>query len=184
MTPQTLHRTTIDTPAGPLLLLVDDAGVVRASGFTDDVGEVAALLPADERPATLRSVDADDADAPTAPAVAAVRAYLDGELGALDDVAVAQRERPATAILRRHLREVPPGAPASYLGLARAAGLDRGSRAAGQACARNAVAPFVPCHRVLRSDGALGGYRWGLAVKRWLLAHEAEHAGARVPAAR
>ena len=43
---------------------------------------------------------------------------------------------------------------------------------ATSACARNAVALFVPCHRVLRTDGTLGGYRWGLDVKRWLLAHE------------
>ncbi len=184
MSPQTLHRITIDTPAGPLVLLVDDAGTVRASGFTDHVDEVVALLPTDERAAVLRPADADDPDAPTAVVVAAVRAYLDGRLDALDDVAVAQRERPATAMLRQRLREVPPGTPASYLELARAAGLARGSRAAGQACARNAVAPFVPCHRVLRSDGALGGYRWGLPVKRWLLEHEAAHAAARVPVAR
>jgi methylated-DNA-[protein]-cysteine S-methyltransferase len=46
-------------------------------------------------------------------------------------------------------------------------------RAAGSACARNLVAPFVPCHRVLRSGGTLGGYYYGLDAKRVLLAHEA-----------
>ena len=50
-------------------------------------------------------------------------------------------------------------------------------RAVGNACARNLVAPFVPCHRVLRTDGTLGGYYYGLDVKRALLAHESAAAG-------
>jgi len=45
-------------------------------------------------------------------------------------------------------------------------------RAAGQACATNRVAPFVPCHRILRTDGSLGGYAYGLPVKEALLVHE------------
>ena len=52
------------------------------------------------------------------------------------------------------------------------AGRPAAIRAAAQACARNAAALFVPCHRVLRTDGSLGGFRWGLDVKKWLLAHE------------
>ncbi|MEO2108903.1 MAG: MGMT family protein, partial [Actinomycetota bacterium] len=57
--------------------------------------------------------------------------------------------------------------------LAERAGSPRASRAAGQACARNMVAPFVPCHRVLPADGATGAYAWGADVKRWLLDAEA-----------
>jgi methylated-DNA-[protein]-cysteine S-methyltransferase len=60
----------------------------------------------------------------------------------------------------------------TYTGYARLAGRPAAVRAAAQACARNAVALFVPCHRVVRTDGTLGGYRWGLGVKRWLLDHE------------
>jgi O-6-methylguanine DNA methyltransferase len=59
------------------------------------------------------------------------------------------------------------------------AGQPAAVRAAASICARNAPALFVPCHRVLRSDGSLGGFAWGLDVKRSLLAREAAAAGAR-----
>jgi methylated-DNA-[protein]-cysteine S-methyltransferase len=67
---------------------------------------------------------------------------------------------------------VPAGAPVSYTDFANLAGRPLATRAAAQACARNAAALFVPCHRILRLDGSLGGFRWGLDVKRWLLAFE------------
>ena len=60
----------------------------------------------------------------------------------------------------------------TYTGFAELAGRPRAVRAAAAACARNAAALFVPCHRVLRTDGGLGGFRWGLDVKKWLLGHE------------
>jgi methylated-DNA-[protein]-cysteine S-methyltransferase len=70
------------------------------------------------------------------------------------------------------LRHVKPGEPVTYTAFAELTGRPRAVRAAAAACARNAAALFVPCHRVLRTDGTLGGYRWGLDVKRWLLDHE------------
>ena len=60
----------------------------------------------------------------------------------------------------------------TYSEFAALAGRPAAIRAAASACARNAAALFVPCHRVLRTGGALGGFRWGLDVKRWLLTHE------------
>jgi len=71
------------------------------------------------------------------------------------------------------LRRIVPGAPLSYAGFADALGQPSAVRAAASICARNAPALFVPCHRVLRSDGTLGGFAWGLDVKRALLAREA-----------
>ena len=65
------------------------------------------------------------------------------------------------------------GEPVSYTELAARTGNPAANRAAAQACARNAAALFVPCHRVIRTDGTLGGFRWGLPAKRWLLDHEA-----------
>ena len=69
--------------------------------------------------------------------------------------------------------DVPAGVTVTYTELARRAGHPTAARAAASACARNAPALFVPCHRVVRNDGTLGGFRWGLDVKRWLLAFEA-----------
>lgn len=71
------------------------------------------------------------------------------------------------------LRRVPPGETLSYAELARRVGSPRGARAVARAVASNPVAIVVPCHRVVRSDGSSGGYRWGLARKRALLAREA-----------
>jgi len=73
----------------------------------------------------------------------------------------------------RQLRRIPPGRTVSYADLARRIGMPGGARAVARACAANAIAVAVPCHRVVRSDGALSGYRWGVARKRALLAREA-----------
>ncbi|MEA2785502.1 MAG: AraC family transcriptional regulator [Candidatus Eremiobacteraeota bacterium] len=70
------------------------------------------------------------------------------------------------------LRAVRPGAPVSYATLARAVGSPRGAQAVGAACAANRLAVAIPCHRAVREDGALAGYRWGLERKRALLARE------------
>jgi methylated-DNA-[protein]-cysteine S-methyltransferase len=70
------------------------------------------------------------------------------------------------------MRAVAPGTTVSYAVLAAQAGNPDAPRAAGAACAANLIAPVVPCHRVLRTGGSLGGYYYGLDRKRWLLRHE------------
>jgi len=107
-----------------------------------------------------------------------VRAYFDGDLTALDGLQVSQPGTPTRTRLWDALRAVPAGQTVSYAGLAASAGLPRAARAAGTACAVNLIAPVIPCHRVLRGDGNLGGYYYGLDRKAWLLRHE----GADVPA--
>jgi AraC family transcriptional regulator of adaptative response/methylated-DNA-[protein]-cysteine methyltransferase len=72
----------------------------------------------------------------------------------------------------RALRAIPSGQTVTYAEVARRMGAPRAVRAVGTACGANPVAVLVPCHRVVRGDGALGGYRWGLARKRALLARE------------
>ncbi len=72
----------------------------------------------------------------------------------------------------RALREIPAGATASYLDIANRIGSPKSVRAVAQACAANPIAVAIPCHRVVRTDGGLSGYRWGVERKRALLARE------------
>jgi AraC family transcriptional regulator of adaptative response/methylated-DNA-[protein]-cysteine methyltransferase len=71
------------------------------------------------------------------------------------------------------LREIPAGTRVSYTGIARRIGAPKSVRAVAQACAANPLAVAIPCHRVVRTDGALSGYRWGIERKRALLEREA-----------
>jgi AraC family transcriptional regulator of adaptative response/methylated-DNA-[protein]-cysteine methyltransferase len=72
------------------------------------------------------------------------------------------------------LRDIPPGSTASYAEIAKRIGDPKAVRAVAGACAANPLAVAIPCHRAVRSDGALAGYRWGVARKRALLAREAK----------
>jgi AraC family transcriptional regulator of adaptative response/methylated-DNA-[protein]-cysteine methyltransferase len=71
------------------------------------------------------------------------------------------------------LREIPVGATASYTEIAQQIGSPQSARAVAQACAANPLAVVIPCHRVVRHDGGLSGYRWGVERKRALLEREA-----------
>jgi methylated-DNA-[protein]-cysteine S-methyltransferase len=157
---------TMDTPAGPLTLVLSATDAVRAAGFTSDVDE---LLPLIHPVLRGEAHEVDDVGR----VAASIRSYFDGDLSALDEVVVEQH---SSGEFMRHawrvMREVKPGSPVTYTEFARLAGRPAAVRAAAAACARNPVAFFVPCHRVLRLDGSLGGYRWGLATKRWLLDFE------------
>ena len=155
---------TIDTPMGPFTAVVDD-GAVLASGWTADLDELVPLIHPTLRPAELRRGELGAAGE-------AIVAYYAGDLSAIDDVPVRQRSGAFLEHAWQVLRTVPAGAPVTYTEYAAKSGRPTAIRAAASACARNAAALFVPCHRVLRTDGTLGGFRWGLPVKRALLEHE------------
>ena len=163
----TTFTSTLDTPIGPFTIITDDDGAVLASGWTGDATLLLPLIHADLRevPVTRRDLGA---------ATRAARLYHAGDLTAPD--AVPARQQAGGVFLSaawKALREVHAGEPVSYTELAARTGNPAANRAAAQACARNAAALFVPCHRVLGSGGGLGGFRWGTPVKRWLLDHEA-----------
>ncbi|MDO8143487.1 MULTISPECIES: methylated-DNA--[protein]-cysteine S-methyltransferase [unclassified Isoptericola] len=169
-----IAATTLDTPDGAFTLVADD-GTVLASGWTDDVDALVGLVHPDLRPTAVTEVDPGHA-AVSGPA-AAVAAYYAGDLDAVGRVAVVQRSGPFREHAWQVLRQVSPGAPVTYAEYADRAGRPAAVRAAAGACAHNAAALFVPCHRVLRSDGTTGGFRYGPAVKESLLARERSAAG-------
>jgi methylated-DNA-[protein]-cysteine S-methyltransferase len=159
---------TVSTPAGPFTILVDGDGAVVASGFAESLESMLARIQGGTQPV------ADLRQRPELGiATTAVSAYFAGDLEAIDAVPVRQHSRaPFLTAVWGALRTVCPGTPISYTTLAGLAGRPAAVRAAAQGCARNNVALFVPCHRVLRADGSLGGYRWGPPVKQFLLTHE------------
>ena len=168
----TAEHATTDTPVGPFTVLVED-GAVLASGWTADIGDLLPVVHRSLRPDTVTAVA-------RLPVLDVVEAFHAGDLAAIDGVAVRQLSGPFLTQAWEVLRTVPAGEPDSYAGFAARCGRPTAVRAAAGACARNAAALFVPCHRVTATGGGMGGFRWGTTVKRWLLDHEAEHATARV----
>jgi methylated-DNA-[protein]-cysteine S-methyltransferase len=162
-----MRTSTVETWAGPFTVVVDGDGAVLAAGWTADAGGLVALVhPSLRRDEPVVRQDLGEV-------TKAVLAYHDGDLHAVDGHVVRQHSNGAfLATAWRVLREVEPGEPISYTEFARRTGNPTASRAAAQACARNAAALFVPCHRVVRSDGSMGGFRWGTGIKQRLLDHE------------
>ncbi|MGH3725851.1 MAG: methylated-DNA--[protein]-cysteine S-methyltransferase [Mycobacterium sp.] len=157
---------TLITPVGPFTAIVDGAGTVLASGWTDSPELLRALVHPTLRPRTL-SHKGD-----LGKVTKAVIDYHAGDLRAIDSIPVTQQSGDFLVHAWDVLRMVGPEDPITYSEFATRAGRPAAIRAAASACARNAAALFVPCHRVFRLGGALGGFRYGLPIKRWLLDHE------------
>jgi methylated-DNA-[protein]-cysteine S-methyltransferase len=170
MSDKPFDTTSVAIPGGTVVVVVDpDDGAVVASGFAG-IDYVFAFLAEAEQARGRRAVEPSADSVRTV--VDALTAYASGDAGALDDVVVRQPGGPFMQRAWVELRGVKAGETDSYAGLALRAGSPNAVRAAGQACATNKVAPFVPCHRILRTDGSLGGYAYGLPVKEALLVHE------------
>jgi len=162
---------TVPTPIGPFTAIVDAEGAVLASGWTGDAEGLSRLVHPSLRIGTVRERNS------LGEVTAAIEKYHAGEVFAIDGIAVRQMSGPFLMHAWEVLRKVPAGNPLTYTAFADLSGRPEAVRAAANACARNAGALFVPCHRVLRTDGSLGGFRWGLEVKEWLLDHEAGSPG-------
>jgi methylated-DNA-[protein]-cysteine S-methyltransferase len=159
-----------DTPVGVLGLAAGERGL-RHVNFTRD------------EDAFLERLLAEHGDVPLLRSAA-----LDGVRRALERYFAGRRldfdlavDLSSLPLFQRRVLDatamIPAGHVASYTDVARRAGSPRASRAAGNALHNNPVAIVVPCHRVLRSDGSLGGYGGGLPIKEWLLEHEGARPG-------
>ena len=152
---------TVDTSLGPMLIAATPKGLCRIS-----FGEGEAALRARFPQARLCPADAD-LDAMAAK-VAALVDDPSAEAALPTDVRGTAFQQAVWAALRA----IPPGETRSYGEIAAAIGRPGAVRAAGTACGDNTLAVLIPCHRVLRSDGSLGGYAWGVDRKQALLARE------------
>ncbi len=157
---------TLPTPCGPFTVVMRDDSVI-ASGWTTSTDELMETVSRTLRPSTI--TERRDLGAVTR----AVSDYFGGDLLAIDDIEVEQHSGPFIEQAWGVLRAVPAGSPLTYAEFAAKVGRPEAVRAAANACASNSAALFVPCHRIVRTGGGLGGFRWGLPVKRWLLDHEA-----------
>lgn len=153
---------TLDTADGPFTLIENQDGEVVATGWSADLAAIAGRA----------GLTADDVAAGRCDASAAVRAFYSGDTLAPAAVPVAQRGTAFQQAVWAALRDIPVGRVSRYGELATALGSPGASRAVGAACGRNAVALFVPCHRVVGASGALTGFAWGVDVKRSLLSRE------------
>lgn len=154
----------VQTPDGPFGILEDDAGTVIAAGWTQDPEELRGRIRAADRPA--ESLPGRVQAAP------AVEAYYAGDFAAVAAVPVRHCGTELQLAGWEALRSIAPGQPLAYAEFAARLGRPRAIRAAADVCARNAIGLFTPCHRVLRTDGGLGGFAWGTELKGRLLERE------------
>jgi len=169
-----IRYTTLPTPLGVLLVAASERGVCSVA-LGDRESTLANDLRAEFPQAAIERVDAGR-DEWLAITIARVSAQIGS--GVAPDASVPVDIR-ATAFQWRvwqALQRIPRGQTRSYAQIAQEIGAPRAVRAVASACARNRLAVVVPCHRVIRADGSLGGYRWGLARKRELLEREAKAA--------
>jgi AraC family transcriptional regulator of adaptative response/methylated-DNA-[protein]-cysteine methyltransferase len=160
------------TPLGLTMMAATDRGLCAVL-FGETERALLAELQREYPGATITPMDAG-ARAPFAQWMAALAAHLEGTRPRLDlplDVRGTAFQMKVWSFLER----IPYGEVRSYAEVAEGIGAPKAVRAVASACAANRLAVAIPCHRVIRGDGGLGGYRWGLARKRALI--DAERAG-------
>ncbi len=157
----------VASPIGRLLLAVTPAGLVRVAFEGEDHDAVLARLAAVLSPRILRSSTRTD------PVARQLDEYFTGRRRHFDLPLDLRLARGFRRTVLHHLQDIAYGTTASYSAVAVAAGNPGAVRAVGSACSQNPIPLVVPCHRVVRADGALGQYLGGVEAKATLLALEA-----------
>jgi methylated-DNA-[protein]-cysteine S-methyltransferase len=163
----------VDSPFGPLLVATTPSGVVRVNLPTYDPEETLEELAARISPRIL------EAPARLDDARRELDLYFEGKLTEFDLPIDWQLTDGFRKKVQRAIARIPYGQTRSYTEMARSAGNERAVRAAGTACGSNPIPIVVPCHRVLRTGGGLGGYGGGLPMKEALLQLEREGGASR-----
>ena len=149
---------------GSLSLIASDQ-ILLAAGF-DGLEALMVRLDMDDASQGFKSVR-------TIPVISdLVQDYFDGDFTAINGIKVRQPGAEFSQSVWKVMRKIPAGKTMSYAELAQRAGSPAAVRAAGSACGRNLIAPIVPCHRIVKTDGDLGNYGYGLELKQALLKFE------------
>ncbi len=151
-----------DTPFGPALVMGTDKGIC-GMGFSAEMGEEAAMQDLMSRWPLAAFVEDPDR----------LRPWVRAAFGAEGAAPLFLIGAPFQIKVWEALLRIPSGHVTTYSEIARAIGHPAAVRAVGTAVGRNPISLFIPCHRALRKSGGLGGYHWGLPVKRAILAWEA-----------
>jgi len=159
-----LNQSSLKTPAGTLYLVAREQILLGAGfrSFTDihqrmDDSEFAVGIKDVKRIPVISEL---------------VENYFEGDLSAINAIAVRQPGSEFYQSVWKAMRKIPAGKTWSYSDLAKKIGSPAAVRAVGTACGRNLIAPIIPCHRIVKSGGALGNYGYGIEVKELLLRHE------------
>lgn len=159
-----LLQSTIKSPVG-VIYLISDEHVLLGAGFASFADLISRM--------DIKDAARSFTKVRVIPVLSVlITDYFDGQLQAFDSITVRQPGEAFSQAIWKAMRKIPAGKTISYATLAKRSGSSQAVRAAGSACARNLIAPIVPCHRVIKTGGALGNYGYGLPVKQWLLRHE------------
>ena len=160
----TLLLTTLATPLGNLNLIADEHILLGANLST---------LKALKESLSTEDSERESKSVQKIPVITdLIIDYFDGDISAINAIQVRQPGAHFSQAAWKAMKKIRPGSVISYGELAERAGSPAAVRAAGSACAKNAIVLVVPCHRIVKTGGALGNYAYGLNKKEWLLRHE------------